>query len=118
MKPALCLRLHATQSHPCFPAASNALALQVGNLIFAAAPTERITYNTLHFASKVVCQRDTLWKPYFVVVCSHTSSKMQNKRLQSAVKTTAGLTAYFVIAALFLLFDLRIYFLEIMLNAG
>ena len=37
-------------------------------------------YNTLHFASKVVCQRDTLWKPYFVRVCSHTSSKMQNKR--------------------------------------
>ena len=54
-------------------------------------------YNTLHFASKVVCQRDTLWKPCFVGVCSHTSSKMQNKRLQSAVKTTAGLTAYFVV---------------------
>ncbi len=34
-------------------------------------------YNTLHFASKVVCQRDTLWKPFFVGVCSHTSSKMQ-----------------------------------------
>ena len=43
-------------------------------------------YNTLHFASKVVCQRDTLWKPYFVGACSHTSSKMQNKRLQSAAK--------------------------------
>ena len=43
-------------------------------------------YNTLHFASKVVCQRGTLWKPYFVGVCSHTSSKMQNKRLQSAAK--------------------------------
>ena len=43
-------------------------------------------YNTLHFASKVVCQRGTLWKPYFVGVCSHTSFKMQNKRLQSAVK--------------------------------
>ena len=43
-------------------------------------------YNTLHFASKVVCQRDTLWKPFFVGVCSHTSSKMQNKRSQSAVK--------------------------------
>ena len=43
-------------------------------------------YNTLHFASKVVCQRGTLWKPYFVGVCSHTSSKMQNKRSQSAVK--------------------------------
>ena len=43
-------------------------------------------YNTLHFASKVVCQRDTLWKPFFVGMCSHTSSKMQNKRSQSAVK--------------------------------
>ena len=41
-------------------------------------------YNTLHFASKVVCQRDTLWKPYFAVVCSHTSSKMQNKRHRPA----------------------------------
>ena len=41
-------------------------------------------YNTLHFASKVVCQRDTLWKPVFVGVCSHTSSKMQNKRHRSA----------------------------------
>ena len=41
-------------------------------------------YNTLHFASKVVCQRDTLWKPYFVRVCIHTSSKMQNKRHRSA----------------------------------
>ena len=55
-------------------------------------------YNTLHFASKVVCQRGTLWKPCFVVVCSHTSSKTQNKRLQSAVRSTAGLTAYFVVA--------------------
>ena len=42
------------------------------------------SYNTLHFASKVVCQRDTLWKPFFVGVCSHTSSKMQNKRHRSA----------------------------------
>ena len=41
-------------------------------------------YNTLHFASKVVCQRDTLWKPFFVGVCSHTSSKMQNQRHRSA----------------------------------
>ena len=57
-------------------------------------------YNTLHFASKVVCQRGTLWKPCFVVVCSHTSSKTQNKRLQSAVRSTAGLTAYFVSVAL------------------
>ena len=41
-------------------------------------------YNTLHFASKVVCQRDTLWKPYFAGVCSHTSSRMQNKRHRPA----------------------------------
>ena len=51
MKPTLCLRLHATQSQPCFPAASNALALPVGNLIFAATPTERITHYTLQAKS-------------------------------------------------------------------
>ncbi len=39
-KPVLRLRLHATQSQPCFPAASNALARPGGNLIFAATPTE------------------------------------------------------------------------------
>ena len=61
-------------------------------------------YNTLHFASKVVCQRGTLWKPCFSGVCSHTSSKTQNKRLQSAVKITAGSTAYFVSARQFPLF--------------
>ena len=32
-KPALRLRLHDTQSQPCFPAASNALARPGGNLI-------------------------------------------------------------------------------------
>ena len=36
MKPVLRLRLHVTQSQPCFPAASNAFALPGGNLIFAA----------------------------------------------------------------------------------
>ena len=51
MKPTLCLRLHATQSQPCFPAASNALALPGGNLIFAATPTERITHYTLQAKS-------------------------------------------------------------------
>ena len=51
MKPTLCLRLHDTQSQPCFPAASNALALPVGNLIFAATPTERITHYTLQAKS-------------------------------------------------------------------
>ena len=51
MKPTLCLRLHATQLQPCFPAASNALALPVGNLIFAATPTERITHYTLQAKS-------------------------------------------------------------------
>ena len=84
MKPTLCLRLHDTQSQPCFPAASNALALPVGNLIFAATPTERITHYTLQ--AKLCAKGVPLWKPYFVVVCSHTSSKMQNKRLQSAAK--------------------------------
>ena len=54
MKPVLRLRLHATQSQPCFPAASNALALPSGNGIFTATPTERITHYTL--LRKVVCQ--------------------------------------------------------------
>jgi len=51
MKPVLRLRLHATQSQPRFPAASNVLALPVGNLIFAATPTERITHYTLQAKS-------------------------------------------------------------------
>ena len=63
MKPDLRLRLHATQAQPCFPAASNALALPGGNGIFTATPTERITHYTL--LRKVVCQmgRCPLWKP-------------------------------------------------------
>ena len=51
MKPTLCLRLHDTQSQPCFPAASNALALSGGNGIFTATPTERITHYTLQAKS-------------------------------------------------------------------
>ena len=51
MKPVLRLRLHATQSQPCFPAVSNALALPSGNRIFAATPTERITHYTLQAKS-------------------------------------------------------------------
>ena len=51
VKPVLCLRLHATQSQPCFPAVSNALALPVGNGIFTATPTERITHYTLQAKS-------------------------------------------------------------------
>ena len=58
MKPDLCLRLHATQAQPCFPAASNALALPGGNGIFTATPTERITHYTL--LRKVVCQMGAL----------------------------------------------------------
>ena len=87
MNPGLRLRLHAMQAQSCFPAASNTLALSGGNGIFTATPTERITHYTL--LRKVVCQRGTLWKPCFVGVCSHTSSKTQNKRLQSTVKITA-----------------------------
>ena len=51
------------QTKPCFPAASNALALPGGNGIFRATPTERITHYTL--LRKVVCQmgRCPLWKP-------------------------------------------------------
>ena len=51
MKPALRLRLHVTQSLPCFPAASNALALPGGNSIFTVTPTERITHYTLQAKS-------------------------------------------------------------------
>lgn len=51
MKPALCLRLHATQSQPCFPDVSNVLALPGDNGIFTATPTERITHYTLHAKS-------------------------------------------------------------------
>ena len=51
MKPVLRLRLHVTQSQPCFPAASNAFALPGGNLIFAATPTERMTHYTLQAKS-------------------------------------------------------------------
>ena len=54
IKSVLRLRLYATQSQPCFPAASNVIALPSGNLIFAVTPTER--KNTLHFESQVVCQ--------------------------------------------------------------
>ena len=58
MKPVLRLRLHATQSQPCFPAASNALALPGGNGIFTATPTEHITHYTLR--RKAVCQMGAL----------------------------------------------------------
>jgi len=51
MKPVLRLRLHATQSQPCFPAASNALALSGGNGVFTATQTERITHYTLRAKS-------------------------------------------------------------------
>ena len=60
-KPALRLRLHDTQSQPCFPAASNALARPGGNLIFAATPTERITHYTLR--AKSCAKGVPLWKP-------------------------------------------------------
>ena len=63
LKSALCFRLTQPQTKPCFPAASNALALPGGNGIFRATPTERITHYTL--LRKVVCQmgRCPLWKP-------------------------------------------------------
>jgi len=50
-KPVLRLRFHATQSQPCFPAASNAFPLPGGNGIFTATPTERITHYTLQAKS-------------------------------------------------------------------
>ena len=51
LKPDLCLRLYATQAQPCFPAASNALALPGGNGVFTTTPTERITHYTLQAKS-------------------------------------------------------------------
>ena len=87
--------LSADESSPALAAPRHAITALFSCCFKCACPTRRQphfhsnadrAYNTLHFASKVVCQRGTLWKPYFVVVCSHTSSKMQNKRLQSAVK--------------------------------
>ena len=96
MKPVLCLRLYAMQSQNCFHAVSNSLALPVGNGIFTEMPAERITHYTLQ--AKSCAKGGALWKPCFVVVSSHTSSKTQNKRLQSAVRSTARLTAYFVVS--------------------
>ena len=58
IKPVLRLRPYATQSQPCFPAASNSRALPGGNGIFTATPTERITHYTL--LRKVVCQMGAL----------------------------------------------------------
>ena len=55
------LAAHATQSQPCFPAVSNALALPGGNGIFAATPTERITHYTLQ--AKSCAKGKPLWKP-------------------------------------------------------
>lgn len=63
MKPVLRLRLYATQSQPCFPAASNALALPGGNGSFTATPTERITYYTLQAQSCAKWGLCPLWKP-------------------------------------------------------
>ena len=54
MKPVLCLRLHAMQLQSCFPVASNALALPRRQRHFYGNADR--AYNTLHFASKVVCQ--------------------------------------------------------------
>ena len=72
------------------PIRKNLSAFLLGKTMFPSGetlilPSSRDSrYNTLHFESKVVCQRGTLWKPYFVGVCSHTSSKIQNKRHRPA----------------------------------
>ena len=50
-----------TNYTPCFPAASNAVALPGGNGIFTATLTERITHYTL--LRKVVCQMGALPPP-------------------------------------------------------
>ena len=53
LKPALYLRLYAMQPQPCFLATSNVLALP--RQLHFRSNADR-AYNTLHFASKVVCQ--------------------------------------------------------------
>lgn len=83
MKPVLRLRLHATQSQFCFPAASNVFALPVGDLIFAATPTERITHYTLQAKS---CAKGIPFGNPVLRSCVPTfPAKRKNKRFQSAV---------------------------------
>ena len=57
MKPVLRLRLHATQAQPCFPAGANR-AHEAPHPVSPASRDSR--YNTLHFASKAVCQMGVL----------------------------------------------------------
>ncbi len=77
MKPVLHLRLHAMQSQPCFPAASNALVLPSNNLIFAAMPTERTTHYTLQEKSCVKEQAHlettVLTTSYYFLVIFYTN---------------------------------------------
>ena len=62
MKPVLRLRLHATQSQPRFPAASNVLALPRRQPHFRSNADS--AYNTLHFATQSRVPRGKpLWKP-------------------------------------------------------
>ena len=62
LKPAPYFRLALPQIQPCFPAASNALARPRQPHFRTNADR---AYNTLHFASKVVCQKGLcpLWIP-------------------------------------------------------
>ena len=92
LKPALYLRLYAMQPQPCFLATSNVLALP--RQLHFRSNADR-AYNTLHFASKVVCQRDTLWKPCFAVMCTHIPRKTQKYAVSVCCNITVRLTAYF-----------------------
>ena len=75
-------------------------------------------YNTLHFASKVVCQRGTFWKPCFAVMCTHIARKTQNNRFQSAVTSQSDWPLIFFLLSLFSLFSIRIIFIIVMLDTG
>lgn len=65
-----------------FPAGQNECVHHATPSFYPPDVAAGITHYT--FVPKVVCQRVPLWKPYFVGVCSHTSSKMQNKRHRPA----------------------------------
>lgn len=96
------LAAFAPQAQPCFPAASNVLALPGGNPIFAATQTERITHYTL--LRKVVCQRVPLWKPRFAGVWPHFAFLLvcpipQNRKKVNAYLPTNPADMHFFFAA-------------------
>ena len=76
------------QTTPCFPTASNVLALPGGNLIFAATPTERITHYTLQAKSCAKWRRCPPLETPVLSACGHSphlrpaSPPLQNTKEQ------------------------------------